>query len=935
MVTQPDIKSLEAKGYIREGDTLKSPPQTYMKDYDQDPRFRHTGSYSAHVLYLDKDGRVTREVRQRPMITEESSSGAWRQQRVRQTEIRTYNYDTGQVSIRNPANNITTFRQIAQAEKGRQPKTQRLQADVLKEEQRNIAGKQVTIKTLSQPTYLNVAREVYDRQQLKPKVTTYKTEQLRADQRKIFLDPDASKKINKAFAGAGVGTAGQFLEGLRSGSITPTKTGYSITQPTTYKLDREMVSPYYPSVKTAGSETISFMNMTEFNLPATREYFPNQINLLEQKRNLDFISRSQKAWEEQFFQNIEKNKYAYSYGGPLIYAGGSFFKGLSEFPASVMRTFRNPLKEGLPVETLQFAKAVVTDPIGTGAHLVKKGVENPFRLAGELYGFKKGFEIISPIGPVTIEKAKVPGRIEKVSETPNTITTERGFNKPSADAFSKDIKLGETPETSIIKKIGFDLRIPNPFRKYRSYRLGDKIIPRETPVYIQPFSEGIEGQGPFIPIPSKLAGETIKFDGAIQGSKGPLRVGATPGKLFVEYVNPKYLQYLEDNPLYADLMKLELKVSKPSVEYERVIETTPSGEKIVKTIEKVKPSEAYRELDIDSSGAESSLKTLEPGGGGGGGQDIGIDLGATPFQALQLLSKRRSKTKVVYEEVIIKPFQDFKTGRKTLTAPVTISSFTAVTPSPATDIYIYKQVTGLKPIQINTQINRQAVKPDIKLAQSNINIQTQNLAQGIKSGLNLSQATSTTQTQSLSQAQSQTQTLRQSQSQGQSLRQAQTQLQSLSQAQSLKLSQAQAIKTQNITLTASQFGLATRNPFVQGFDVFLRRRGEFKKVSSGPLSKAEALSLGSFKAEHTAGATFKVLPVPGPALTRFYGKGAPLKRFYKKDGAYIEKSKYRISTAGELSEITFKGISTKKSKKLFKKKGKGRNPFGFKNIFGA
>jgi hypothetical protein len=106
----------------------------------------------------------------------------------------------------------------------------------------------------------------------------------------------------------------------------------------------------------------------------------------------------------------------------------------------------------------------------------------------------------------------------------------------------------------------------------------------------------------------------------------------------------------------------------------------------------------------------------------------------------------------------------------------------------------------------------------------------------------------------------------------------------------------------------------------KGFLVAVRKEGTFTIVSPKPLTREEALSFGAFKVGTTASATFKLIGTDKPAETSFTKKYLGLldTQFYKKGETFIEKKQYRISTAGELKEITYKGLDVLRSRSSFK-----------------
>lgn len=108
---------------------------------------------------------------------------------------------------------------------------------------------------------------------------------------------------------------------------------------------------------------------------------------------------------------------------------------------------------------------------------------------------------------------------------------------------------------------------------------------------------------------------------------------------------------------------------------------------------------------------------------------------------------------------------------------------------------------------------------------------------------------------------------------------------------------------------------------MDGFDVFVRRSGSFQKINYAALAKEEAVQFGAWKVGHTAAATFQIRPAREKVKQRFKGKGM-LADFYQKRGKggnmFIEKRGRRIKSRGELQEITFKGISAQKARKIWR-----------------
>ena len=112
------------------------------------------------------------------------------------------------------------------------------------------------------------------------------------------------------------------------------------------------------------------------------------------------------------------------------------------------------------------------------------------------------------------------------------------------------------------------------------------------------------------------------------------------------------------------------------------------------------------------------------------------------------------------------------------------------------------------------------------------------------------------------------------------------------------------------------------------FDVEVRRSGRFVKVNTVGLSRGEALDFGSLIAGETSVASFRVLrgsravyssEFAGFSPSSAKGSFSRRKRFFKKkNGVFIERRGARINTAGELGEITYKGLSKIRGGGLFK-----------------
>lgn len=102
-----------------------------------------------------------------------------------------------------------------------------------------------------------------------------------------------------------------------------------------------------------------------------------------------------------------------------------------------------------------------------------------------------------------------------------------------------------------------------------------------------------------------------------------------------------------------------------------------------------------------------------------------------------------------------------------------------------------------------------------------------------------------------------------------------------------------------------------------GFNVFTRIKGVFQKANIKPLSEQDAINFGAFKVQTTSQATFKIGKTT-EQIGGIFTTPANLQDFYKKDDLFIEKKERRIKSPGELREITYKGIATRRNKSIFK-----------------
>jgi len=89
----------------------------------------------------------------------------------------------------------------------------------------------------------------------------------------------------------------------------------------------------------------------------------------------------------------------------------------------------------------------------------------------------------------------------------------------------------------------------------------------------------------------------------------------------------------------------------------------------------------------------------------------------------------------------------------------------------------------------------------------------------------------------------------------------------------------------------------------------VRRRGQFSSIGSFA-SAEKAFAVASQNVASTAAASFKVSDSSGNVLSKLGNIGKDYYRSKKEKGVIIQKRSKRISSAGELREITFEGIKS-------------------------
>jgi len=108
-----------------------------------------------------------------------------------------------------------------------------------------------------------------------------------------------------------------------------------------------------------------------------------------------------------------------------------------------------------------------------------------------------------------------------------------------------------------------------------------------------------------------------------------------------------------------------------------------------------------------------------------------------------------------------------------------------------------------------------------------------------------------------------------------------------------------------------------------GFDVFVRTRGVFQKVSKSALGRSDARDFGAYNVANTPQATFTLRPSSsrvGTVSSKVKGSFFAFQsNFQKKGDLFIEKRGKRIKSGGEKAGITRLGILANKNKSIFKK----------------
>lgn len=102
--------------------------------------------------------------------------------------------------------------------------------------------------------------------------------------------------------------------------------------------------------------------------------------------------------------------------------------------------------------------------------------------------------------------------------------------------------------------------------------------------------------------------------------------------------------------------------------------------------------------------------------------------------------------------------------------------------------------------------------------------------------------------------------------------------------------------------------------FTKSYTVFVRKKGKFVAVGTRT-SPESAFELGKQAISSTAAASFKIKGEEGYVPVSRFGLGRRLRAGKRSKTTFIQKRKFRISTAGEKSEITLKGLATLKKRR--------------------
>jgi hypothetical protein len=150
--------------------------------------------------------------------------------------------------------------------------------------------------------------------------------------------------------------------------------------------------------------------------------------------------------------------------------------------------------------------------------------------------------------------------------------------------------------------------------------------------------------------------------------------------------------------------------------------------------------------------------------------------------------------------------------------------------------------------------------------------------------------------------------------------QKQDQKQDVMQIQSLKAMPKTTEKVKPLFIV-KRFG-DRQQPKGQGqFSVLVRKEGKFRLLGSGYSDLASAINRGKQEVKNTARASFKVVNTFGGVLKLNVSGDRTLRSSKREAGVVIQKNQFRISSPGEVSEISRKGQQSQRTRKSLKKKG--------------
>jgi hypothetical protein len=148
-------------------------------------------------------------------------------------------------------------------------------------------------------------------------------------------------------------------------------------------------------------------------------------------------------------------------------------------------------------------------------------------------------------------------------------------------------------------------------------------------------------------------------------------------------------------------------------------------------------------------------------------------------------------------------------------------------------------------------------------------------------------------------------------------KQSQVQEQIQLQRQEQKQSQRNSLLNPQISNTFTPFNFNNSRSNIKSkrrFDLFVRKKGKFGLVQSGE-SVSDLFSRGKYITSNTATASFKILEGVNPINDFSIGTSDRYYKSTREPGVFVQKKTYRISSGGEKSEISQKGLLTLRNRK--------------------